>query len=85
MSNHRWSGWPGAWCLDCGCGDPIEDAVGDPAFDAYEGKWDSPEDEDSWRARNRTGLAACPRPGSNVLTLYVPPEEPSAGEAEMKP
>lgn len=21
---HRWSGWPGAWCLDCGCEDPIE-------------------------------------------------------------
>jgi len=19
MSGHRWSGWPGAWCLDCGC------------------------------------------------------------------
>jgi len=18
MSKHRWSGWPGAWCLDCG-------------------------------------------------------------------
>lgn len=21
---HRWSGWPGAWCLDCGCEDPRE-------------------------------------------------------------
>jgi hypothetical protein len=21
---HRWSGWPGAWCLDCGIGDPAE-------------------------------------------------------------
>lgn len=18
MNDHRWSGWPGAWCLDCG-------------------------------------------------------------------
>lgn len=26
---HRWSGWPGAWCLDCGCGDPIEMALAD--------------------------------------------------------
>jgi len=21
---HRWSGWPGAWCLDCGCECPAE-------------------------------------------------------------
>lgn len=21
---HRWSGWPGAWCLDCGIEDPME-------------------------------------------------------------
>ena len=24
MSEHRWSGWPGAWCLDCGAEDPRE-------------------------------------------------------------
>jgi len=22
--SHRWSGWPGAWCLDCGREDPTE-------------------------------------------------------------
>ena len=22
--SHRWSGWPGAWCLDCGIEDPNE-------------------------------------------------------------
>lgn len=21
---HKWSGWPGAWCLDCGIGDKDE-------------------------------------------------------------
>lgn len=26
---HRWSGWPGAWCLDCGIEDPIEQALAD--------------------------------------------------------
>lgn len=26
---HRWSGWPGAWCLDCGCDDPQELALAD--------------------------------------------------------
>jgi len=25
--NHRWSGWPGAWCLDCGCEDTMDDYV----------------------------------------------------------
>lgn len=24
---HRWSGWPGAWCLDCGTEDPVEYGV----------------------------------------------------------
>lgn len=24
MSECRWSGWPGAWCLDCGREDPYE-------------------------------------------------------------
>lgn len=27
MSEHRWSGWPGAWCLDCGIADPIEECL----------------------------------------------------------
>lgn len=24
QDDHRWSGWPGAWCVDCGIGDPAE-------------------------------------------------------------
>jgi hypothetical protein len=24
ITGHRWSGWPGAWCLDCGCECPAE-------------------------------------------------------------
>jgi hypothetical protein len=31
--NHRWSGWPGAWCLDCGQDDPAEIALADGKFD----------------------------------------------------
>ena len=23
-AGHRWSGWPGAWCLDCGAEDANE-------------------------------------------------------------
>jgi hypothetical protein len=70
MTDHRWSGWPGAWCLDCGCGDPAEDAVCDTAFDVYEGKWDSPEAEAAWQARNSEALAGCPSPGSNKHNPY---------------
>ena len=25
--SHNWSGWPGAWCLDCGIDDPWESAL----------------------------------------------------------
>lgn len=28
-NHHRWSGWPGAYCLDCGAEDPIEIALAD--------------------------------------------------------
>jgi hypothetical protein len=27
LINHRWSGWPGAWCLDCGESDPAEECI----------------------------------------------------------
>jgi hypothetical protein len=27
MNEHRWSGWPGAYCLDCGAEDPREIAI----------------------------------------------------------
>lgn len=29
MSEHRWSGWPGAWCLDCGAEDEREICLAD--------------------------------------------------------
>lgn len=29
MNQHRWSGWPGAFCLDCGEPDPAEQCIGD--------------------------------------------------------
>jgi len=28
-NTHRWSGWPGAWCMTCGIEDPVENALGD--------------------------------------------------------
>ncbi len=32
-AGHRWSGWPGAWCLDCGADDPYEIALADGRID----------------------------------------------------
>lgn len=32
MAEHRWSGWPGAWCLHCGCADPHEEAFANGNF-----------------------------------------------------
>lgn len=29
---HRWSGWPGAYCLDCGAEDPREVALADGRY-----------------------------------------------------
>lgn len=34
--NHRWSGWPGAWCLDCGISDPVEQALADGLYEFSE-------------------------------------------------
>lgn len=40
MAEHRWSGWPGAYCLDCGAKDPREIAMADGSiyFDCNRGE-----------------------------------------------
>ena len=38
--SHRWSGWPGAFCLNCFIDDPLERAVADNIEDTD--KWDCP-------------------------------------------
>jgi hypothetical protein len=58
--DHRWSGWPGAWCLDCGIEDQNE------IFLAVHGYFDFGE--------NHNPL--CPEPGSNRCNPYavnIPP------------
>lgn len=44
MKEHHWSGWPGAFCLDCGAEDPWEIAVGNNYYDPVDKKW-ATEDE----------------------------------------
>ena len=33
---HSWSGWPGAFCLGCHTGDPMEQAIADGDYDCDE-------------------------------------------------
>jgi hypothetical protein len=54
MAKHRWSGWPGAWCLDCGCADPDEVALA-------EGRDEVSIDP---------ALLECPDPGSGRFDPY---------------
>ena len=54
---HRWSGWQGAICLDCGSDDPLENAIGDNWYDAWTGTYDTPEHEQQVKA-----ALVCPGP-----------------------
>lgn len=60
---HRWSGWPGAWCLDCGCDDPIEIAMATGDFE---------EDEKGGAlvVKVPPEKLICPEPGSNRHNPY---------------
>lgn len=60
---HRWSGWPGAWCLDCGQEDRTEIALADDAFDC-----DS--EGNPTRVHSSYENGPCPEPGSNRFNPY---------------
>lgn len=62
---HRWSGWPGAWCLDCGREDPMETALADGCVDD-EGKI-HPD------AKDRYDFSPCKEPGSKRFDPYAAP------------
>lgn len=70
MSNspHRWSGWPGAWCLDCGADDPHEIGLADGRIDTDGEKvwFSSPEAEAEIKA-----AMICPEPGSKRHDPYI--------------
>lgn len=64
LTQHHWSGWPGAFCLKCGCEDPMEQALADGGYDLesilgnhpedepeVKGSWRSPEDEAKVKAQ----------------------------------
>lgn len=60
---HRWSGWPGAWCLDCGCEDIVESAVCDSDWDFEK----DPLPEKYWVHESQQ---PCKKPNSNEYNPY---------------
>jgi hypothetical protein len=63
---HRWSGWPGAWCLDCGIEDPHETAL---ATGDYVEVADDSEMGFHFEFPN-VRLEACPCPGEGRFDPY---------------
>lgn len=93
-NSHKWSGWPGAWCLDCGVEDPVEAMINDPDHIIdYEELPDgslkdksyfaTPEAEARWKEACEY---SCPEPGSNRFNPYIktaaPPSADDAIEEE---
>lgn len=63
---HRWSGWPGAWCLDCGADDPMDTALANGDVDYMEeGFKIKPDKVEQYR------LGPCPEPGSKRHDPYA--------------
>lgn len=67
MANHRWSGWPGAWCLDCGQEDGMEIAVARGDYDPYSEQWASPILASLYR---KVYPPECPCPGEERFDPY---------------
>lgn len=63
MTEHRWSGWPGAWCLDCGKPDPREIALADGQFE-----WD---EDDMPAAKIDPKDMICEEPNSKRCDPYA--------------
>jgi hypothetical protein len=67
MVHHRWAGWPGNFCLDCGIDDPVEIAIADNLYDPETQTWkDTPE---AHRLRELSHKD-CPEPGSHRHDPY---------------
>jgi len=75
MVEHRWSGWPGAWCFDCGSEDKTEICLADHDIILYcqNGHWlpECPEGCPSIPIQCQEHInQECPEPGSNRHNPY---------------
>ena len=72
---HRWSGWPGAWCLDCGITDPIEECIADSPHDGnYLEEYDTItgeyHDPDPLHQCPKHPITECTEPNSHSYDPY---------------
>lgn len=66
---HNWSGWPGAWCLDCGAEDQREVCLAQACGVVH--VWFAQEDEDGPLPRPPLcPNKPCPEPGSRRHDPY---------------
>lgn len=63
---HKWSGWPGAWCLDCGVECLIEAAICCQACQIHLGPEDTFEE---YLCSDHT-QEACKHPGEDLANPY---------------
>ena len=77
MKEHRWSGWPGAWCLDCGVEDADELAIAGPPEEVHHRYSDL-----THTAQPCAGCSngPCPKPGAGLHDPYR-----SQGESHGRP
>jgi len=47
-THHRWSGWPGAYCMKCGIEDSLEYAIANDYYNPYTGVWDTDEHKEEY-------------------------------------
>lgn len=68
---HRWSGWPGAWCLDCGISDAREQCVSehDTIITCVEGHFMCTEGHEMGTCTDHQ-THPCPSPGSRQFDPY---------------
>ena len=69
--SHRWSGWPGAWCLDCGQLDPLELALSCPKCSVSSGPGDIDPSYDALCGEHAAMVRGCPEPGSDRHNPYA--------------
>ncbi len=77
MVNHRWSGWPGAWCLDCGMEDQVEIAIADGVYDPCAVVWTDLKRKEACIA----AMKECPEPGSKRCDPYARGSEKKSGSS----
>lgn len=71
---HRWSGWPGAWCLDCGADDANEICIATDGviLECLGGHCMCPDVEEHGGLKScpEHHNEPCPEPGSNRHNPY---------------